>query len=274
MRRRPLLVGAGTVVAAALAGCLGDDSDENGDDENGDNGDDGDVNSGDGNGNGDDGNDGNGTDGGGNGDNGTGDDNTSNQETVAYEDLTETDREFIDAAADGRHEVQQIYEGGEGIYVESTADGWVELDDPLVPENLSDDLQALVDRDAHLEMHGTTYWILMDLGHDFYGETYELASENECEGDPKPIEDATDEERELLDALLDSGEISIANQEYEAVSGADFFIESDRSLRWFLAETFVEDGRCLDADGEVYGVMIVNEFMREPSGYMLEAVDE
>lgn len=253
MDRRTVLAGSLAVATAGIAGCFGGDAEPtNAADDTGED-DDGDEDSDDGNG-----------DGTANG--------PSDSETVAYEDLSERAQSFVNAAED-HHELTVIDEGDGPVYLEAGTDGYEAVDDPLVPEELGESLQTVIDGDASLERAGSLYRVVTELGHDFYGERYELTAADECEDETKSLEDTDDERRALLETLRSEKSLSVANGAFEAVSNADEFIDPDRSVRWYLAETFLEDGRCLAANGDTYRLTVTDEFMVELIGFRLEQVE-
>lgn len=257
MRRRAFLTASAVVTVPAIAGCLGNDDGDDGDNGNGDN-----DNRDNGNGDNDNGDNGN-------GDNGNGDTGT---ETIAYEELSDEGQSFVDAAAE-THRVVWIAEDGERVAVEYEDDEWVTVPDPLAPEFLSEDIQALVEGDVHLEMDGETYRVIHSTGHEPYGEDYELEATDDCDGEHRLPESFEMLQQGLLETLIEEGSLAIAHAGYEQVSTADTFIDRDRPLRSFLAETFVAGETCLEDGDATYRVVVDEEFLRYPEEYMLESIE-
>lgn len=273
MNRRTFLTTSGLSTVLLLAGCLGtgDDDDENGDDNgNGENGNEnGNDENGDNNGSGN-GNSENGSD---NGDDENGSDNgNGTTETIAYAELGEREQEFLDAV-ETTHEVQWIGVDGERKYIASTNGTWKPVDEPLVPAFLSDELEPLVEGDVYLERDGKTSRLIRYSGHDFYGARYGLTTEESCEGDPLSLNSFKGEKRELLDTLVEGGEMVVADPAYQEVAAADVFVEPESEQAQFLGETFIEDERCLELEGERVRVVGLGELQHETMGYMLEPVE-
>lgn len=245
MHRRTFLAGAAVTVPVALAGCIDGTSDtaadeRNGTDETGDGDDDGDEH---------------------------------DREVVLYEDLPEYDQRFVEKA-ESNHRVRWIREEDERIYVEQSDDGWVEVTDPVVPENVSSDLQDVIDGDASLKKDGTLYSFMVDVGHGPYGRRYVSHTVDTCETDHVAFDDLAEGKQELLTALVDDGELFVARPDFSNVSNADFFLEIDDERTRFLNETFLSEGYCLAYDDDSYVVDIGSEYILDMQGYELVQVDE
>lgn len=189
---------------------------------------------------------------------------------VAYEELSETDQQFIDKTVSG-HRLRWITEDGEQLFLEPTDDGYEVIEDPLQPEDGSNELRQIIDGSKTLIKDGESYGIVVDIGHGPYGWTFASEPVDTCEGDIHSIDEATEMEVAIIEELIDEGEVFVAEPDFSEVSAADYFAESDEIALFRTEISMSED--CVDVDGSVYLVELSDEHLFESAGYELAQID-
>lgn len=195
------------------------------------------------------------------------------KEVVLYEELPEYDQRFVDEAFH-YHNLRWITEDGDRTYIERSGNGWGETEDPLVPADVSSDLERVMSGEKHLKKDETRYSFLMDVGHGPYGRTYSKVSVAACEKEGIEFDDLSEELQDLLEFLIEEGELFIAEPEFENVSDADFFLPFDGELYGSLTDKFLAQERCLKYGNERYHIDIDSEALMNMEGYELLPVND
>ena len=190
---------------------------------------------------------------------------------VLYEELPEDDRRFMDAAK-SHHSLQWIPQEGERVYLESTDDGYVEAEDPLLSDDLSQRGLDILHGRKFLSLEDDHYGIVTSLGHGPSGWLIEVDDIDACAGESWKIDTFDGDERLILEAAIEAGEVFFAKTEFEAVSNADVFVDIGQLDFEEKDIAFGED--CIISDGETYQVNPAREYNVHYVGYHLEPIDD
>lgn len=198
------------------------------------------------------------------------DDDDADFDTVAYADLPEYEQRFVDEALE-RHSLDWISEDGQRTYLRSTPDGWEAVENPLIPQELGEDLRDVIAREKYLEIDSTYVEFWIDVGHGPYGARYRAVETDGCASSTIALEELPKPEQEIAALFIDEGELLLAEPRFEAVSDADVFVEIDAEL--VLRDEVLRGDGCLEAAGARYGAEIANEFILSGEGYDLARVN-
>lgn len=199
----------------------------------------------------------------------------SDADVVAYADLTEAGRRFVDDAQDRGHELDWLSDDGQRTYVryDREAERYVRVDDPLTLEDVDDELEDVFRRDALVERDGRLYEGTTSVGHGPYKQRYEAVEDPDCD-DAVDATDLSEPGQRIVDVLAADGAAWVSTRKFERVAEADVFLADESAMGTFHEATGVpsEDGGCVAVDGRRLRVTYADQESLNHRGYHLEFV--
>lgn len=190
---------------------------------------------------------------------------------VMYAELPEFDQHFFEAA-ESYHSIQWIPKDGGRVYLESSTDGYIEAEDPLISEDLSEEGQEILGGEMDLLMNDDRYRVIKSSGHGLYAWRFEASVTETCAGETWEISTFTDPARLVFETAIEDGEVFFAKAEFEAVTDADIVVDPDE---FELEDRDIVSGDdCIITVNDSYEIDIVGEYHVYYDGYHLEQIDD
>ena len=205
---------------------------------------------------------------------------------VAYDDLSERSRRFVDEVRDGyrRHHISST-DDRRYITRDPETATWIRDDDPLLESELDEELREVIDSNGVLEMGGQRYRIDRNLTHGDaqtgvspkltavrqWGRVVSMWGVQRCQTSVS-ADEFTDTEREIVDSIVAGDDRWIAHRSYEHVIDADRYYDDRDEVERILG-LVRRPNECLEHDGEIYRVGLTGRWQRWTMSYRLDRVD-